>query len=216
MWGLDPKHLELSVGARLPVRTNRDNRYFTDDFQYLPKDGYTSLFEKMLDHENISFHLNTEFDKKMESDFDHIFLCIPIDSYFNNCFGELPYRSLLFYQEIARNKSLPAPTINFTDNSKYTRKTQWDLLANSGKSKDNKHTITYEIPVDISENPGEYYYPVHTKSSRTIYEKYKKLSDKLENITFCGRTGLFKYIDMVPCVQMHIHIAEKFLNSRKI
>ena len=111
------------------------------------------------------------------------------------------------------NKSLEAPTINFTDESPYTRKTQWDLLPNSGFSKFNKHTITYEKPVDISSNPGEYYYPVQTKLSRSLYEKYLNLSKNNKKITFCGRTGLFKYIDMIPCVQMHINIAERFFQK---
>ena len=213
MWGVDPKDLEISIGARLPVRTNRDDRYFTDDFQFLPSNGYTSLFEKMLDHKNIRFDLNAHFEKKMEKEYEHVFLCIPIDSYYNYCFGELPYRSLIFIHKEILAKSQEAPTINFTDNSKFTRKTQWDLLANSGKAKSNNHTVTYEIPVEINKNPGEYYYPVHTKFSRSLYEKYKKLSKKNKKITFCGRTGLFRYIDMVPCVQMHIQIAENFLQK---
>ena len=213
MWGLDPKDLEISIGARLPIRTNRDDRYFTDDFQSLPKDGYTSLFQNILDHQNIQLGLNTQFKKSMEEEFDHIFLCMPIDSYFNYCFGQLPYRSLIFQKEILQNSSLPSPTINFTDNSKFTRKTQWDLLSNSKIAKDGKHTVTYEIPVDIKDNPGEYYYPVKTKSSRSLYEKYKDLSKKNKKITFCGRTGLFRYIDMIPCVQMHIQIAERFLKN---
>ena len=88
--------------------------------------------------------------------------------------------------------NLPVLAINFTDNSKFTRKTQWDLLPNSNKAKDGKHTVTYEIPVDIKDNPGEYYYPVQTKSSRALYEKYKELSKTNKKITFCGRTGLFR------------------------
>ena len=211
MWGLDPKFLEVSIGARLPVRMNRDNRYFTDEFQSLPKDGYSSLFERILDHPRISIQLNQQYEKEIERYFDHIFLCMPIDQYYDYCFGELPYRSLLFKEEIILNKNLDAPTINFTDQSPYTRKTQWDLLPNSNYSRTNKHTITYEKPVDISNNPGEYYYPVQTKLSRSLYEKYVTLSKKNKNITFCGRTGLFKYIDMIPCVQMHINIAERFI-----
>ena len=213
MWGIDPKFLEVSIGARLPVRTNRDDRYFTDAFQSLPKDGYTSLFERILDHENISIQLNQKYEKEMEKYFDHVFLCMPIDQYYDYCYGELPYRSLIFKEEIITNKSLEAPTINFTDESPYTRKTQWDLLPNSGSSKFNKHTITFEKPVDISSNPGEYYYPVQTKLSRSLYEKYLNLSKNNKNITFCGRTGLFKYIDMLPCVQMHINIAERFVQK---
>ena len=88
-------------------------------------------------------------------------------------------------------------------------------MPNSNKAKDDKHTITFEIPVDIKDNPGEYYYPVQTKSSRALYEKYKELSKTNKKITFCGRTGLFRYIDMVPCVQMHIQIAERFLKNNQ-
>ena len=80
MWGIDPKLLEVSIGARLPVRTNRDDSYFTDDFQSLPKDGYTSLFEKILDHENITIQLNQKYEKKMEKYFDHVFfVCLSIN-----------------------------------------------------------------------------------------------------------------------------------------
>jgi len=215
MWGIDPRQLEVSIGARLPVRTNRDDRYFTDDFQALPTNGYTSMFENILDHENITFDLNVNFEKKMEHNFKHTFLCLPIDSYFDYCFGPLPYRSLIFENKLISGYTMPAPQINFTDNSIYTRKTQWDLLPNSDKLNDGKHTITYEIPVDIKDNPGEYYYPVQTKLSRSIYKKYSELSKNNNRVTFCGRTGLFRYIDMVPCVEMHIHIAEKFIKNYK-
>tara|TARA_B100000212_G_C27368843_1_gene531641 strand:- start:800 stop:1921 length:1122 start_codon:yes stop_codon:yes gene_type:complete len=214
MWGIDPKELEVSIGARLPVRTNRDERYFTDNFQALPTNGYTYLFENILDHKNIKFDLNTNFDKEMEKNYNHIFLCIPIDAYFDYCYGHLPYRSLKFKNQIITGEILSAPQINFTDDSIYTRQTQWDLLPNSGTSKDNKHTVTLEIPVDIRDNPGEYYYPVQTRFSRNLYKKYFELSKKNTKVTFCGRTGLFRYIDMIPCVEMHIHIAEKFLLSK--
>ena len=76
-----------------------------------------------------------------------------------------------------------------------------------------QHTLTYERPVDISENPGEYYYPVQTQKSRMIFQKYEKLSKNFDHITFCGRTGLFKYIDMVPAVSIHIQKAYNFLKK---
>ncbi len=213
MWGIDPKDLDIQVGARLPVRTNRDERYFTDNFQFLPKYGYSLLFEKMLDHKNIEVKLNTEFSKSMEKHFKHNFLCLPIDKYFNYCFGELPYRSLIFENKTILNRNLSAAQVNFTDNSPYTRMTQWDLLPNCPIRNSNNHTLTYEKPVDIKENPGEYYYPVQTKKSREIFRQYEELSKKFDHISFCGRTGLFKYIDMVPAVSIHIQKAYNFIKK---
>ena len=213
MWGIDPKELDIQVGARLPVRTNRDERYFTDNFQFLPKYGYSMLFEKMLDHKNIEVKLNTEFSKSMEKHFNHNFLCLPIDKYFNYCFGELPYRSLIFENKTIVNRNLSAAQVNFTDNSPFTRMTQWDLLPNCPLRNSNTHTLTYEKPVDIKENPGEYYYPVQTQKSRKIFKQYEELSKKFDHISFCGRTGLFKYIDMVPAVSIHIQKAYNFMKK---
>ena len=215
MWGVDPKELALSIGARLPVRTNNDDRYFNDQFQALPKDGYTKMVQKILDHRNIEIHLNTSFNRGMEEDYFHSFLSIPIDEYFNYVFGNLPYRSIIFDQKLEEGPDLEAPVINFTDNSKYTRKTQWNLFPNSYNSKTTLKTITYEKPCSIKINPGEYYYPVNTKLSREIFSNYEKLAKNKLSITFIGRTGLFKYIDMIPAVQMHIRFARNFLKKYK-
>ncbi len=212
MWGMDPKKLALGVGARIPVRYNNDSRYFTDNFQALPKYGYTKMVEKMLDHKNITINLRTPYQNGMEKDFYHSFLCLPIDKFFDFKFGVLPYRSIIFENKKEVGKDMDAPVINFTDNSKYTRKTQWDLLPNSKRSNAYK-TVTYEIPCDMNQNPDEYYYPVQTRKSKKLYEKYKKLSEKYNTISFCGRTGLFKYIDMIPAVNIHMRIANKFLKK---
>ena len=215
MWGIDPKQLSISIGARLPVRTNSDDRYFNDSFQALPKEGYTKMIEKMLNHENIKVNLNCNFLKGMEDNFDHSFLCVPIDKYFDYKFGILPYRSIKFENRKESFNNLETPVINFTDESIYTRKTQWNLLPNSGKSINKTKTITYEIPCAMSENPNEYYYPVQTKKSKKMYEKYSKFAKQFKKITFCGRTGLFKYIDMIPAVTIHKKIAKTFLNNLK-
>jgi len=214
MWGIDPKELEISIGARLPVRTNDDSRYFGDSFQALPKDGYTKMIERMLAHRNINLFLNTSYNHGMESQYDHAFLCNPIDKFFNFEYGHLPYRSIIFEHRKVKNENLPAPVINFTDNSKYTRKTQWSLFPNSGGLENEYKTLTYEIPCAIEDNPGEYYYPVQTNKSKILYEKYKKLAKSKNNITFCGRSGLFKYIDMIPAVTIHKRIAINFLKNR--
>tara|TARA_B100000989_G_C19516628_1_gene461994 strand:- start:470 stop:1609 length:1140 start_codon:yes stop_codon:yes gene_type:complete len=214
MWGIDPKELEISIGARLPIRTNSDSRYFNDNFQALPKDGYTKLVERILSHKNIKVNLNKEYFRGMEDDYEHAFLCIPIDQFYKFKYGTLPYRSIIFEsRKVQKNKNLEVPVINFTDDSCYTRKTQWNLFPNSYDPPKEYNTITYEKPCSLEKNPGEYYYPVQTKKSKIIYEKYKKLSNLENKITFCGRTGLFKYIDMVPSVNIHLSIAENYLKS---
>tara|TARA_Y100000589_G_scaffold180005_1_gene170410 strand:- start:2035 stop:3168 length:1134 start_codon:yes stop_codon:yes gene_type:complete len=214
MWGIEPENLSVNVGARLPVRINKDVRYFEDDFQALPKLGYTHLVRNMLDHPNIQINLNTNYQKGMEKGFLHSFFCLPIDKYYNYTYGKLPYRSIIFESKQEYGDDLPAAVINFTDSSKYTRKTQWNLLPNSPHPINKFKTITYEIPCPIENNPGEYYYPIQTRISKKIYENYKKLASKEKSITFCGRTGLFKYIDMIPAVLIHMRLAKKFIANR--
>ena len=213
MWGIEPNQLEISIGARLPVRTNEDDRYFNDNFQALPKYGYTKMIQNMLNHENIHLKLNAEYEKGMEKDYFHSFLCTPIDEYYDCKYGVLPYRSIIFHHKREINDNFPVPVLNFTDDSCFTRKTQWNLLPNSYGQINKIKTITYERPCSLEENPGEYYYPVQTKDSRIIYKKYQELSKEQKKITFCGRTGLFKYIDMIPAVGLHLKIANKFLNQ---
>ena len=215
MWGLDPKYLEVSIGARLPIRTNSDTRYFNDNFQALPREGYTKMIEKMLDHKNIKVHLNTKYYRGIEANYDYAFLCIPIDEFYNFKYGALPYRSIIFKDVLEISDDQSAPVINFTDDSIYTRKTQWSLFPNSPKKKNNKNTITYEQPCSIEENPGENYYPVKTNKSKILYQNYNILSNSQDKIIFCGRNGFYRYIDMIPTVEIHLKLAKDFLKKYK-
>tara|TARA_B100000212_G_C27377181_1_gene535243 strand:- start:175 stop:1308 length:1134 start_codon:yes stop_codon:yes gene_type:complete len=213
MWGIEPKELNISIGERIRVKTNNDDRYFNDEFQALPEAGYTAMVNRILDHKNIQIHLNTPFVKGMEENYLHSFLSIPIDEYFNFKFGKLPYRSIIFEERLENGIDLEVPVINFTDNSPYTRKTQWNLFPNSDRFSGINKTLTYEKPCSMESNPGEYYYPVQTKESGIIFSNYKKLAKKNFFITFIGRAGLFKYIDMIPAVQIHMSIANNFLKK---
>lgn len=171
------------------------------------------MVRNIIDHPLIEVCLNENFEKGMEKDYDHSFLCIPIDTFFNYEYGILPYRSILFENRLENTHDQEAAVINFTDKSKYTRKTQWSLLPNSpGKFNKNK-TITYEIPCSMDLNPEEYYYPISTKNSNAIFNKYKSLAKNMKDISFCGRTGLFKYIDMIPSVIIHLEMANKFVKN---
>ena len=210
MWGVDAKEIESAVGKRIPVRYNRDDRYFTDTFQNLPKNGYHDMFSNILSHKLITIELCCEFDRSMTNKYDHSFLSLPIDKFFDCKFGELPYRSIKF-EQITSKLSQPAVTVNFTDQDIYTRSTQWDLLPNSLKSNSGYSTQTLEIPCQPEDNNGECYYPIRNAESLALYEKYKNLSLKCKDLTFCGRSGLFKYIDMVPAVNIHLKMAKDFL-----
>lgn len=213
MWGMEPNKLSSSIGARIPVRINKDTRYFTDEFQALPKNGYTKMVSNMLDHPLIEVCLNTNYEKGMENDYEHAFLCIPIDKFFGYEYGMLPYRSIIFENRLENTRDQEAAVINFTDNSRYTRKTQWSLLPNSPKKTFKNKTVTYEIPCSMDLNPEEYYYPINTKDSNEIFNKYKSLAKNIKNISFCGRAGLFKYIDMIPAVDIHLRMANKFVKD---
>ena len=171
------------------------------------------MVKNMLDHKNIEINLNTPFIKGMEENYFHSFLSIPIDEYFNFKFGNLPYRSIIFEQRLEKGNDQEVPVINFTDNSIYTRKTQWNLFPNSYNFKGQFKTITYEKPCSMEINPGEYYYPVNTNDSKKIFLNYENLAKQDNSVTFIGRTGLFKYIDMIPAVQIHINLSKKFLKK---
>ena len=212
MWGTSPTNLEAAVGARIPMRYNRDDRYFSDEFQALPKDGYTKLFERIFDHPLIKVSLGTHFEDCLSAHHEHVFNSMAIDEYYQFRYGKLPYRSIRF-KTTAKPDSQAAPVINFTDDKKYTRSTQWDLLPNSESRQDELHTTTIEEPCDPEENNNECYYPVRNEASLNLYDRYKALADKNDKLTFIGRTGLFRYLDMVPCVSIHLQIASKFLQT---
>ena len=212
MWGVEASQLEAAVGARLPVRLNRDDRYFTDSFQAMPRDGYANMFKRILDHELISVSFNHAYRPDLDSGYQHTFLCVPIDEYFDFCLGRLPYRSIRF-EHCEQPHDQAAPVLNFTDSGPYTRITQWDLIANSGRRVDGLHSCTREVPCSAEENNHECYYPVRNQKSLSLLSSYEELAGREQGRSFIGRTGLFRYIDMVPCVTTHLQIAARFRHS---
>jgi len=211
MWGKPATEIEAAVGARIPVRANRDDRYFTDDFQAMPTLGYTAMFHNILDHPLITVRLNTHYDRHANEFFEHAFLTIPIDRYYDNCFGELPYRSIRFVEGF-NEEDQPATTVNFTDKGKYTRVTQWSLIPNSGHNDNGPHSVTLEVPCEPKDNNDECYYPIRNKESLGLYSKYQELAEKDGNLTFCGRLGWFQYLDMVPAVNKALQTVKPFIS----
>ena len=190
-WGLDPSELDASVTARVPVRTNRDDRYFTDTYQAMPLQGYTRMFERMLQHPNIHVLLNSDYrDIKELIPHAQLIYSGPVDEYFDHCYGKLPYRSLRFQWEtrdMATAQS--APVINYPNDHLYTRVTEFKYL--SGQEHP-KTTLVYEFPTD----EGDPYYPVPTAANAALYARYQALANETADVQFLGRLGTYKYYNM--------------------
>jgi UDP-galactopyranose mutase len=191
-WGLDPAVLDRSVTARLPTRTNLDDRYFQDTFQAMPRDGYTRLFEHMLDHENITVMVATDFsDLRREGLAPHLIFSGPIDEYFDHRFGTLPYRSLEFRHETQDlRRALPVAVINYPlEDVPYTRVTEYKHLTGQVHP---KTSISYEYPCA----DGDPYYPIPRPENQALYRRYAALAREHSEVTFVGRLGTYKYYNM--------------------
>lgn len=214
MWGKTIEELDPSILKRVPVRDDDNEYYFpNDEYQCVPKDGYTALVKKMLDHENIEVRLKAPFNPFALNFFEHCFNSMPIDEYFNFKYGELPYRSIKFHNvTLPMRKVLPTGTVNFTHDGPYTRVTEWKNLPCHGDT-DKYTTLTYEEPCDYRDNDMERYYPVKDVDgeNRKIYEKYKGIVE--ENMTFIGRCGQYVYVDMHQAINSSMATVEKFLKE---
>jgi UDP-galactopyranose mutase len=203
-WDLDPSELDASVTARVPTRTNRDDRYFTDTYQAMPLYGYTHMFRKMLSHPNIKVMLNTDY-REIADVIPYRFMIYtgPIDSFFNYCYGRLPYRSLEFKFETYDVKTYqPTGTVNYPNEHAYTRTTEFKYL--TGQSHD-KTTVVYEFP----KAEGDPYYPIPRPENAEIYKKYQRLANAMTNTYFTGRLATYKYYNMDQVVAQSLTLFEK-------
>jgi len=214
MWAKDIEELNPKILERVPVREDLNEYYFpNDDFQKMPKDGYTSMFERIFDHPNISVHLNTVFIKDMELEYDHVFNSMPIDVYYDFKYGELPYRSIKFETITLPEKQMyKTATTNFTNYNGPTRVTEWKNFPNHGNN-DLATTLTYEYPCDYKENNMERYYPVKDidGENQKIYEKYKQI--KNDKVTFIGRCGTYQYLDMHQVINQSLTYVSKIMKE---
>lgn len=201
MWDMDLEDLDAAVVKRIPLRYDDEDRYFPNDrFQMLPAHGYTCMFERVLDHAGIRVTTSLGFDRSMLDGYAHCFNSMPIDEYFDDAFGPLPYRSIRFHhREVASDTGHDGPaTTNFTDRGRFTRETDWARLPAHRMSDSPTTTVTREEPCDYRENDQERYYPVKTGDGRydAAYRCYKALAEKDSRVTFIGRCGTYQYLDM--------------------
>lgn len=189
-WGLDPSQLDKSVTARVPTRTSTDDRYFLDSYQVMPLDGYTAMFEKMLDHENITVMTGTEY-AELKGLAGHTIFTGPIDEYFDHRFGRLPYRSLTFTHETHdTERMLAVGVVNFPSEAvPYTRVTEYKHLTGQVHP---KTTLCYEF----ASSSGDPYYPIPRAENQALYRKYEALARERGDVTFVGRLGTYKYYNM--------------------
>ena len=203
-WGIDPSDLDKSVTARVPTRTNTDDRYFTDTFQAMPKDGYTPMFEKMLSHPNIKILLNTDYREIQEQlPYRKLVYTGPVDEYFQYCFGKLPYRSLDFrHVTVDMEQFQPVAVVNYPNEYGFTRVTEFKQLT----GQDHPQTsLVYEY----SKATGDPYYPVPREENAALYAQYKALADATPNVYFVGRLATYKYYNMDQIVGQALTVYKK-------
>ena len=190
-WDLDPSELDASVTARVPTRTNRDDRYFTDTYQAMPLHGYTRMFERMLDHPNIQVMLNADFQElKDVIPYKTLVYTGPVDEYFGFRYGKLPYRSLEFKHEThARETFQTAPVVNFPNEHAYTRCTEFKYLTGQEHP---STAVVYEYP----QAEGDPYYPIPRPENAALYRKYQMLAEAEPDVHFVGRLATYKYYNM--------------------
>lgn len=199
-WRRDPKDLDASVCGRIPVRTNRDDRYLSEKFQALPREGYTKMFEKILAHPNIEVLLNTDYrEVAAQAQYRHLIYTGQIDEYFDCCHGPLAYRSLRFEPETVQTEFYqPAMQVNYPNEHEFTRIVE---IKHATGQKLPVTTIVREYPADYG--PGqEPYYPIPAPDARAHYEKYAALAAGLKNVSFVGRLATYRYYNMDQVVGM--------------
>jgi UDP-galactopyranose mutase len=208
-WDLDPSELDASVTARVPTRTNRDDRYFTDTFQAMPLHGYTAMFQKMLSHPNIKIMLNTDYKEVIDMiPHKKLIYSGPVDSYFDYCYGKLPYRSLEFkFETVDQEYFQPTGTVNYPNEQAFTRITDFKYLTGQ---KHPKTAIVYEFP----RAEGDPYYPVPRPENAEVYKKYQQLADTMTNTYFVGRLATYKYYNMDQVVAQALTLFKKIMQEQ--
>jgi UDP-galactopyranose mutase len=208
-WGLDPSELDASVTARVPTRTNRDDRYFADTYQAMPRHGYTRMFEKMLSSPNIKVLLNCDYREIVDLvPWKHMVYSGPIDAFFNYRYGKLPYRSLEFqHVNLAQEQFQPVGTVNYPNDYGYTRISEFKHITGQ---KAESTSIVYEYP----KAEGDPYYPVPRKENAELYKRYEHDAEQLTNVTFVGRLATYKYYNMDQVVGQALTAFKRIARTR--
>ncbi|MCU0635325.1 MAG: UDP-galactopyranose mutase [Gemmatimonadaceae bacterium] len=203
-WALDPSELDASVTARVPVRTNRDDRYFLDRHQAMPRDGYTAMFTRMLDHPRITLALDTDWqDVRTRVRYGSVIYTGPVDTFFDSRFGPLPYRSLRFeFESHQAERWQPAAVINYPNDHAFTRVTEFKQLTGQVHP---WTTLVYEYP----QAEGDPYYPIPRPENAERYARYRELAEATPDVHFVGRLATYKYYNMDQVVAQSLALVTR-------
>ncbi len=207
-WGVKPEDLDPLVTGRVPVFIGKDNRYFNATYQGIPLEGYTKIFDRMLDHPKITVELETEFREEFLKEADYCFYTGAIDEFYSYCFGALPYRSLEFkFLSFDRPYFQSNSVINYPCNYGFTRIGEYKYFLDT---RCDSTVVSYEYPREFKLGQNERYYPIINDGNKALYEKYLELSKKESNVQFMGRLGDYKYYDMDQAIARALKVAQDF------
>jgi UDP-galactopyranose mutase len=214
-WGRDPKNIPASVADRLPLRFNYDDNYYHTQYQGIPVNGYTEIFERLLDSSNgnLLFALGSGYEQGMEKDFRYTFYTGPIDEFFSYKHGRLSYRTVEFQTSRGKGDIQGNAVLNYTDDvSEYTRSHEHKHFA-PWESHEGS-VLMFEFSKETGEN-DEPYYPVNTNADRLILANYQREALELRHIEFMGRLGSYKYLDMSSTVRQALDVARAWLRANR-
>ena len=211
-WGCEPSELPASILKRLPMRFNYDDNYYNSKYQGIPKDGYSAIIEKILDHPNINVKLGTAYDKSMEADYDHTFYSGSIDSYFDYEKGRLSYRTVFFEKEEHEGDFQGNPVINYTSSKvPYTRIHEHKHFA---PWENHEKTVVFTEYSKTTEKTDVPYYPVRLKNDMELLKEYLDLAIEERPVSFIGRLGTYRYLDMDQVIAESLSFAERLAEAK--
>lgn len=206
-WGIHPSKLPASILKRLPVRFNYDDNYFAHKYQGVPANGYNEIVEKLLNNDNIDIKLETQFERQMAEGFDHVFFSGPLDSYFEYELGRLGYRTLDFVKETHHGDYQGTAVMNYGDEDvPYTRITEHKHFAPWEEHAD---TVIYKEYSRLCKGNDIPYYPINLMDEKELLAKYVALANNTPNVTFVGRLGTYKYLDMDVTIRKALDAAKQ-------
>lgn len=209
-WGLHPSALPASILKRLPVRFNYDDNYYASSFQGMPRNGYTFIVERMLDHSSICLHLDTKFDRSQRHDYDHVFYSGPVDAWFGFSEGRLGYRTLDFHVERHHGDYQGNAVINYCD-----RDVPWTRISEHkhfSPWENHDETLIYKEHSRYCQEGDIPYYPIRLAHDKELLERYVTLAKQEKSTTFLGRLGTYRYLDMHVTIAEALDAAQKFLS----
>lgn len=212
-WGMHPSELPASILKRLPVRFNYDDNYFFHKFQGMPEDGYSAMIAKILDHPGITVKLETFFDRTQTDQYDHVFYSGPLDGYFDYQLGRLGYRTLDFERFTHQGDYQGCAVMNYGEESvPYTRITEHKHFA---PWESHEGSVCYREYSRAAE-PGDIpYYPIRQVQEKALLSDYVALAEQTAGVSFVGRLGTYRYLDMDVTIREALDTARGFLAARE-